>query len=187
MIRNLAVIVLLLFCFVVSPVRPQTNDLGKIDFPTSGSPQAQELFLRGVLLLHSFEYEDAAEAFREAQKLDPGFAMAYWGEAMTYNHPVWVEVDVERGKAALNKLGATPQERLSKATTKREKSYLKAVEILYGEGDKKSRDLAYAASMQKLHQEYPDDLEAAAFYSLALLGSSESKRDYAIYMRAAEV
>src|SRR5262245_41248146 len=101
MIRKLAAILLVLFCIAVNPVKSQTNDLGKIDFPTSGSPEAQKLFIRGVLLLHSFEYEDAAEAFREAQKLDPGFAMAYWGEAMTYNHPVWVEVDVEKGKAAL--------------------------------------------------------------------------------------
>ncbi|HEY6064959.1 MAG TPA: hypothetical protein VIY96_02320, partial [Thermoanaerobaculia bacterium] len=68
----------------------QTGELGRIDFPTSGSPAAQERFVRGVLLLHSFEYDDAAEEFRAAQKADPGFAMAYWGEAMTKNHPLWM-------------------------------------------------------------------------------------------------
>ena len=61
----------------------QIEGLGTIDFPTSGSPQAKELFLRGALLLHSFEYDDAREAFQQAQKMDPDFGMAYWGEAMT--------------------------------------------------------------------------------------------------------
>ena len=57
--------------------------LGAIDFPTSGAPAAQPSFIRGVLLLHSFEYRDAAQAFREAQRIDPRFALAYWGEALT--------------------------------------------------------------------------------------------------------
>src|SRR6187402_3842938 len=66
-----------------------SQELGAIDFPTSGSPAAQPLFIKGVLLMHSFEYDDAREAFIAAEKADPGFAMAYWGEAMTYNQAVW--------------------------------------------------------------------------------------------------
>src|SRR5205814_1582992 len=66
----------------------QTGELGRIDFPTSGAPAAQERFIRGALLLHSFEFDDAAEEFRAAQKADAGFGMAYWGEAMTKNHPL---------------------------------------------------------------------------------------------------
>jgi hypothetical protein len=56
----------------------QPAGLGRIDFPTSGPPAAQAAFLRGVLLLHSFEYDDAIVAFRQAQANAPGFAMAYW-------------------------------------------------------------------------------------------------------------
>src|SRR5689334_18418883 len=68
--------------------------LGSTAFPTSThSAEAQASFLRGVLLLHLFQYADAAKAFRDAQRLDPGFAMAYWGEAMTYNHGVWDQLD----------------------------------------------------------------------------------------------
>ena len=63
----------------ISPLRSQ--ELGVIEFPTSGSPAAQPLFIKGVLLMHSFEYDDAREAFVEAEKAEPGFAMAYWGEA----------------------------------------------------------------------------------------------------------
>src|SRR5213593_4562360 len=140
-------------------------DLGKIDFPTSGKSEAQKRFLRGALLLHSFEFDDAAEEFREAQKLDPGFAMAYWGEAMTFNHPLWMEQDRDAALAVLKRLAPTRQERLDKA----------------------ARDLAYAEAMNRLHEKYPDDLDAASFYALALLGTCERKRDYATYMKAAAV
>ena len=59
------------------------SGLGRIAFPTSGPPEAQKYFIRGVLLLHSFEYRPAREEFLTAQKTAPDFAMAYWGEAMT--------------------------------------------------------------------------------------------------------
>jgi tetratricopeptide (TPR) repeat protein len=146
------------------------SDLGKLDFPTSGSAAAQEHFLRGVAALHSFWYDEAADAFREAQKAEPGFAMAYWGEAMTYNHPIWSEQDRDAALAALARLGATPAERAAKAPTEKEKAWLAAVEVLYGEGEKKDRDAAYAEALRKLHERYPDDLEVASFYCLSLIG-----------------
>ena len=81
--------------------------LGRISFPTSGSPQAQSAFLRGVLLLHSFEYDDAIASFRDAQKTDTGFAMAYWGEALCYNQPLWLNENLDKARAALARLAAT--------------------------------------------------------------------------------
>src|SRR5688572_17441993 len=110
-----------------SPVAAQ--QLGTITFPTSAPAAAQTPFIRGVLFLHSFEYESAAQAFREAQRAAPDFAMAYWGEAMTYTHPVWNEQDVPRARAVLARLGATPASRRAKAPTDREKMYLDAIEI----------------------------------------------------------
>ncbi|HSN88940.1 MAG TPA: hypothetical protein VL025_19405, partial [Thermoanaerobaculia bacterium] len=136
------------------------SELGSVDFPTSGSPAAQAHFLSGVAALHSFFYDEAADLFREAQKADPGFALAYWGEAMTYNHPIWSEQDRDAALAALARLAPTPAERAAKAPTEREKAWLAAVETLYGEGDKGARDTAYAAAMQKLHEQFPDDVEA---------------------------
>ena len=59
-----------------SPQSADHSDLGSIDFPTSASPEAQEHFITGMLLLHSFEFNDAREAFLEAQKVEPDFAMA---------------------------------------------------------------------------------------------------------------
>jgi len=185
--RGLILALMLAGLFSGSRLGAQTSDLGRIDFPTSGSPAAQEHFLRGVLLLHSFEYEDAAEEFREAQRLEPGFAMAYWGEAETTNHPIWVERDAEAARTILNRLAPNPEARLAKAPTPREKGYLEAVEILFAEGKKPERDRAYAEAMLRLHQRYPDDLEAASFYALALLGTCQGQRDTATYMKAAAV
>src|SRR4026209_900300 len=100
--------------------------LGEISFPNSGKPEAQKPFIEGVLLLHSFEYARARYAFLEASRIDPSFALAYWGEAMTYDHPIWPENAKAGALAALSKLGATPAERSNKARTPREKMYLDA-------------------------------------------------------------
>jgi len=133
--------------------------LGSLAFPNSGAPEAQDAFLRGVLLLHSFEYGPAAEAFRAAQEADPDFALAYWGEAMTYNHPLWREKDHERAHEALARLAPTPQERRAMAGSEREAMYLDAVEALYAGGAKTEEDRAYAEAMARLSEAYPEDHE----------------------------
>ena len=163
------------------------GEYGHVDFANSGAPAAQADFLDGLALLHDFEYPAAAEAFRRAEAADPGFAMAYWGEAMTFNHPIWMQQDLKAAQAALNKLAPTPAARRAKAKTEREKGYLDAVEILYGDGSKEERDFRYEDAMAKLHARYPDDVDAAAFYGLAILGTAHAGRDIATYMRAAGV
>jgi tetratricopeptide (TPR) repeat protein len=140
-----------------------------LSFPNSGAPAAQPAFLRGVAWLHSFGYEEAIDAFREAQKTDPDFAMAYWGEALAFNQPLWFQEEVEKGRAALRKLAPTPVARQAKAKTPREQGYLAAVEALWGDGDKHSRDLKYAEAMSALAARFPKDDEAQAFYALGLL------------------
>ena len=161
--------------------------VGEVSFENSGAAAAQAEFLRGLAQLHNFEYDDAALHFREAQKIDPGFAVAYWGEAMTKNHGVWHEQDQRAALEILSRLGATPAARQAKAPTEREKLYLGAVETLYGDGSKEQRDQKYMGDMARLHQRYPADVDAAAFYALAILSSAEQGRDFAIYMRAAAV
>jgi tetratricopeptide (TPR) repeat protein len=158
-----------------------------MEFANSGAKAAQADFLYGLAQLHNFEYEDAAKAFLRAEAKDPSFAMAYWGEAMTFNHPVWNQRDRRGAMAALTKLGLDEEARLAKAPTAREKDYLRAVEILYERGPKKERDVAYAEAMEKLHRTYPDDVDGAAFYALALLGTTEGVRDVRVYMQAAGV
>src|SRR5690349_9626268 len=157
-------------------------DLGTVAFSTSATnPKAQALFERGVAALHSFWYEEAADAFRAARELEPSFAMAYWGEAMTHNHPIWMEQDREAALAILKQL---PKE----AGTPREREWLAALDALYGEGDKHARDNAYERAMTVLAARYPDDLEAQAFRALAILGTiSRDAEDARKQIRAAAV
>jgi len=168
-------------------VRAQEPRLGSIDFPTSASGEAQRSFVEGVLYLHSFEFDSAAEAFRRAQAADSTFAMAYWGEAMTYNHPLWGEWDATAARAVLARLGPTPDARRAMAPTERERMYLDAVEALWADGPKARRDTAYSVAMEDLTRLYPDDVEARAFYALSLMGLSGTVRVVPTYMRAGAI
>ena len=159
------------------PTIAQLDSVGTIDFPTSATGEAQQHFLRGVATLHSFGWKQAIEQFRAAQELDPDFALAYWGEALSYNHPLLVEVDDQSSRETLQRLGATPAERLAKAPTHREKGLLGAVERLWGEGDWRERRIAYMEAMTELYEAYPDDDEIATFYALSLLSGARAMGD----------
>ncbi|GHC51450.1 tetratricopeptide repeat protein [Ulvibacter litoralis] len=178
------------FCiifFIVSckQQKPSNDLLGVVDFRISGNENAQPYFEKGLLLLHSFEYEDARDAFREAQKEDPKMAMAYWGEAMTYNHSLWHEQDYEAATSVLAKLDSI---QLEKNTTKIEQDLLEAVHILYQpQTEKIERDVAYSNFMEGLHKKYPSNQEVAAFYALSLLGSVPEGRDDVIYGNGAKI
>ena len=171
----------------LSSIPFSAQDLGTIDFPTSGNDAAQKHFIEGTLLLHSFEFEDAREAYQQAQKVAPDFAMAYWGEAMTHFHPLWDHHDQEKGLAALNELSEDLESRLEKAATEKEKDWMKAVGILYGEGDSKQQIQAYSDFMETLYHKYPNDQEFASFYAISILSTSFEGRDSYKYMRAASI
>lgn len=185
--QRIAILLVVIFAGTSS----SESQVGDISFPTSASAEAQQHFLRGVAILHSFGFEDAIEAFREAQALEPDFALAYWGEAMAYNeNPLLspTRQDLPAARGALRKLGASRSERIAKAKTEREKMWMEAVELLYGDGDKPSRDWAYAEAMEKIVASYPEDEEARAFYALALLGTvRRSGEDFNQQMKAAAV
>ena len=148
-----------------------TANLGSIDFPNSGAAEAQAAFLTGMKALHSFEFEDAGDAFREAQAIDPDFGLAYWGEALSYNHPLWSEQDRLAAHSALAGYASRPEDRAGKTPSGRERRLMEAVDVLYGSGDKRSRDIAYSEAMQRLHETYPEDDEIATLYALSLLGT----------------
>ncbi len=155
---------------VVDPTQ-RTGDLGVIAFPATGATSAQDDFRRGVAWLHSFGYEDALEAFRAAQAKDPAFVMAYWGESLAYSQPLWFQEEPAKGRAALAKLGATPEARLAKAKTARERGFLRAVEALWADGERPARAVAYSEAMAEVAAAHPADDEAQIFYALALLAT----------------
>src|SRR5687767_14520634 len=162
----------------VGPIHSQ--ELGTITFPTSGAPAAQAAFLEGVKSLHSFQFDEAAAACQRAQKIDPSFAMAYWCEAMSHNHPLWAQQDTAAAKAILEKIAPTLDGRLAKVKTDKEKAFLRAIDVLYySPGDastslsasKLARDTAYSNTMAAIYAQFPNDHEVATWYALSLLGT----------------
>ena len=139
-------------------------NLGTIDFPTSSQGEAQKEFLTGVLALHSFWYPEARDHFRKARELDPDFAMAYWGEALTYDHPIWQQHDQESGARVLKAL----DDQSSPAMNDREQAYIQAVKLLFeekaGMGERRRN---YARAMNNISGQYPDDDEATVLAALA--------------------
>ena len=182
-------ILLILFsCSSEEPQQDQGAELGQIQVYATGSEASLQSFREGMLLLHSFEYVDAAEKFAQAQALDSTCAMAYWGEAMTHNHPLWREQATEKAVAILSRLDTTPESRAKKVTTDLEKDLFKACELLYtGATDKKERDQLYANFMGELHQKYPDNHEVGSLYALSLLGAVKEGRDYEEYAKGAVI
>ena len=137
----------------------------------AGADQAEPHFLRGMTALHNFEYEEANEAFRQARRIDPGFALAYWGEAMTYYQVLWRNENVDAARRALADLAPSASARAAKAGSARDKGLLAAADILFDEGDADTRHRRYADAMGGLSASYPDDPDIASLYALSLMGT----------------
>ena len=147
----------------------EARRLGIVSFPNSGARAAQQPFLQGLALLHSFEYDDARTAFREAQRADSGFAMAYWGDALTFAQLLWGLDYADSARAALARLGPTREARLARAKTERERRYGAAVEALFDTTKLESRVGGYVAGLRSLTAAHPNDLEARALLAVALM------------------
>lgn len=192
--KRATVMALAAVCVAAMSVRSQSSSAltlagyGSVDFPTSTtSAAAQREFSRGVLLLHLFHYDEAADAFERAEHADTTFAMAYWGEAMTYTHAVWDEQDTAAGRKALGKFAPTADARERAAPTARERAYMRAVDALYGEGAKAARDTLFSERMADVVRANPGDDEARLFYALSLMGLSQGVRNVPTYLRAASI
>lgn len=175
--------VILGWALAASPALAQVHEHGggvAAEVPVSAAAYA-----RGLYLLHNFEYDQAAAAFRAAQSADPANVMAFWGEAMTYNHPLWAYQDREAARAVLARLGPDQATRRAKARTPREAMWLDAVEALYGSGTKLERDRAYHERMRILFEADRNDIDARSLYALATLGLAHEGRDTGLYMRSA--
>jgi hypothetical protein len=127
--------------------------LGTVSFPTSCAAGVQKQFQRGVAMLHSFWYEEAERTFNQVAKDDPGCAMAHWGIAMSYFHPIW---DARGPDAAILKKGADAVEKAKALNpqTKRERDYVAAIEAFYKDSDKqdhRTRVLAYETAMERVY------------------------------------
>jgi len=160
----------LLVCCADAHAASSRSRVGKVALHNTGNPEAQQPFLDGLAALHSFWYEEAADLFREAQKADPGFALAYWGEAMTHYHPIWRSTDTSSGRRALERLDKHAGERLERYGTEVEQALVEAARALFeGDGEK-----SFTAVLAAAHERHPDSTEIAVFYALALQGQAAS-------------
>jgi len=195
MVRSLSPRVLLLIGLASSLILrqvecatvPEPGDLraaGKVEFPISCTPAVQSEFSRGVALLHSFFYEEARRVFTSVAERDPKCAMAQWGIAMTWWHPIWTPPrpdEMSAGKAAIEKAMAL------NAGTDRERGFITALNVYYNTPDSsnagaigqschgpvgpRDRVIAYEKAMHQLRDKYPDDFEIEAFYAFAVLAA----------------
>ena len=144
--------------------------LGRAHMEISCSPAVAAKFDRALALLHNFWYGRALEGFQQVSNLDPECAIAYWGAAMTYNHPFW---DAPSSADETAAWGLVQKGLGAKKVSPREKLYLNAVAALFkdaGAGPKAARDEGYRDAMAAAYASFPDD-ETKLFYGLAILGT----------------
>ncbi len=146
--------------------------LGTVVFPTSCKASVQPDLERGLALLHHMTYVQAERVFRAAAEDDPECAIAYWGAAMTYAHPLWSDVTPDEKIVAGREL-------LDRAVSaghrnEREESYIAAARGYFdGDGRGKSDRLTdFLAGWAAAHGDHPEDVEAKLFHSLALMATA---------------
>jgi tetratricopeptide (TPR) repeat protein len=177
--------ILVLFSLALAAVPPTAgadpsthagHALGSVNFPTSCSAAVQTDFNRAVALLHHMTYPQAREAFRAIATRDPGCAMAHWGVAMTLFQPLWptrpspadLQLGLEEVRKARSPEPPTQRERLFVAAAA---AFFEEPSLTYWE-----RIGRWEQAMQKVHAAFPQDPEATAFYSLALLAVTPPDR-----------
>jgi tetratricopeptide (TPR) repeat protein len=163
------------------------GNLGAVNFPISCSPDVQLKFDAGVALLHSFQYQQAEQAFQEVEKEDPSCAVAHWGEAMSLYHELWDWPSAEtlaEGRADIQKAFRPA------AKTEREREYVRAAAVFFQDNQKLShaqRLGAYSEVMGKLFKKFPDDVNAGAFYALSLVAMPTNDKSTEMTNRTAAI
>src|SRR5215469_2100365 len=159
-------------CLAVDAPQPASSAVGHVHMDTSCGPAMSVKFDEGIALLHNFWYPRALSTFDQVIQIDPDCAIAYWGAAMTFNHPFWdapTAGDEQKAWALVQK-GMRAQEK-----SNREQMYLAAGAALFrgaGAGEKSARDQAYMNAMAATYAKYPDD-ETKLFYALSILNTIE--------------
>jgi hypothetical protein len=183
------------YCFAFSAsglaAAHEADNLGNVKFPVSCSAEAQEGFNRAAAMLHNFWFPQAGNAFTEVAKVDPACAMAYWGVAISARANPLVgfppPAAMKRGWEFVEKAKAAG------AKTPRERDYIAALELYYKDPespDHKPRVLAFEKAMEQLSQRYPEDLDAALLYALAMneaILALPADKTYARHRKAAQI
>lgn len=159
---------------------------GTVDFPATCRAEVKEDFNTAVALLHSFFYEEARRRFLEIAQRDPDCAMAWWGVAMTWYHPLWAPPtpdEMQKGTEASEKA------RKIGGRTEIERGFIDAIyafftskevvaagdpiaQSCHGPRAHSARAVCFRQGMERLRARFPDELEVTIFYALSLLGTA---------------
>ena len=156
------------------PIAPLFDNLGNHHYKvTTNSKRAQEFFDQGLKLVYAFNHAEAHRSFREAARLDPNCAMAFWGQALALgpniNDPL---PDEERTTNAY--LAAKQALALASKVSKKERALIEALQSRQLEdptADRQELNIAYSKSMQPLRDKYPDDPEVQTLYAAAMMNT----------------
>jgi tetratricopeptide (TPR) repeat protein len=185
-------VLLTVLAFVGAPVgiaqEKATEQLGKVHFPVSCSPKAQEQFERGVAMLHSYWFTEGGKVFEAIVREEPGCVMAYWGLAVNL---LGNSLAAPPPPKDAQKAWEVLEKAKGEAKTQRERDWIEALSAYYRDHDKVSLDdrlLAYTKAMEQMTQRYPDDFEAWAYYALTLQASApKTDKTYGNQLKAAAI
>ena len=156
---------------VSGQLAPRLQNLGDHEFPvTTNSARAQLFINQGLMLTYGFNHAEAERSFREAARLDPDCAMAYWGMALVLGPNINMPMSPEAEQPAHDMIRKAVA--LKKNASEREQAYIDALAKRYTGAEKPTRsvlDRAYAVAMRELHDRFPDDLDAATLYAEAVM------------------
>lgn len=151
-------------------IAPRLQSLGSHVFPVTTSSDPAQLFInQGVNLSYGFNHAESGRSFREAARLDPDCAMAYWGQALVIgpniNAPMDPEVEPRAYELAQKAVA------LSANASEKERALIEAVATRYSgdPDDRADRDRAYAQAMRRVAERFPDDLDIATLYAESMM------------------
>ncbi|HEX4545859.1 MAG TPA: hypothetical protein VH110_05825 [Candidatus Acidoferrum sp.] len=186
---NLRIILAMIFCCAFPfhardtranglPDPPVASDqLGRVNFPTTCSANVQPTIEKAVALLHSFQYTESEKTFADAATGDRKCAMAYWGQALARYHQLWDfpgEKTLSEGRKDIEKA------RKIHSTTPREKGFIDAAAAFFQKKSRMShadRTGAYSAALEHFYADHPGDAEIGSFYALSLVSLAEEEVD----------
>lgn len=150
---------------------PVMDGLGTHSHPvTTSSPEAQRYFDQGLRLLYGFNHDEAIRAFREAARLDPGCAMAWWGIAFAAGPNYNLPIDEPRDRMAREAMAQAVA--LAPTVSAADRAYIDALATRYARpsgADRKQLDRDYADAMRGVVRKHPDDLDAATLFAESLM------------------
>ena len=144
---------------------PRLQKLGSHKFPVSTRNAQAQLFMnQGLNLSYAFNHAEAGRAYREAARLDPNLAMAYWGEALALGPNINAPMSPDNEPKALETVRKAVA--LKSKASAREQALIDALVQRYSgrAEDRRARDVAYADAMRKVHLQFPDDQDIAMLY-----------------------